>query len=336
MVTFSMKVILNFGKKSMSAADMASADNESNANPENGGSQFYELAMRTVSEERLCRCDSTVSNYLTALRSFVRFTGEHLRMDDVNLQLIDRYQQFLKSKGVCLNTISCYMRSLHTIYKKMSAGRHAQPDNPFGNAFMGKTKTRKRSINCDEIMRIQQLELPQDSYINLCRDTLMFSFYALGMPFVDIAHLQHSQIEDNTISYYRHKTMQPVHIHIEPCIRNIIDRYASPRRQHIFPFITATDPVEAGRQYRTSLGRYNRTLKLIALMAGVTSNITSYTMRHTWATLAFRNNIDLPIISKALGHTNTKTTITYIREIDDTPIAEANRMLLEKLQLMTE
>ena len=59
-------------------------------------------------------------------------------------------------------------------------------------------------------------------------------------------------------------------------------------------------------------------------------------MRHTWATLAFRNNVDLPIISKALGHTNTNTTITYIREIDDAPIAEANRKLLRELQLVRE
>lgn len=335
MVTFSMKAILKFGKKSNSAINMVNADNGSNGCIENSGFLFHDMAMRTVSEERMYKSDSTVSNYLTALRSFTTFTGNHLHVDDVNQQLVERYQQFLKSKGICLNTISCYMRSLRTIYIKMCGKREAH-NTPFANAFMGKTKTRKRSINNEEIIRIQQLELPPYSYLQLCRDTLLFSFYALGMPFVDIAHLQHSQITDNTISYYRHKTMQPVHIHIEPCIQEIIDRYSTPGRKHVFPFITATDPITANRQYRTSLSRYNRTLKQIAVMAGVTSNITSYTMRHTWATLAFRNNVDLPIISKALGHTNTNTTITYIREIDDAPIAEANRKLLATLQLVRE
>lgn len=336
MVTFSMKVIFNIGKKSKSVANTVNTDNGGDAHLENSGFLFHDLAMRAVSEERLCRCDSTVSNYLTALRSFARFTGDRLLLDDVNQQLIERYQLFLKSRGVCLNTISCYMRSLRAIYKKISGKATVHNDNPFRNAFMGKTKTRKRSINNEDIIRIQQLELPAGTYIKLCRDTLLFSFYALGMPFVDIAHLKHSQIVDNTISYYRQKTRQPIHIYIEPCIREIIDLYANPGREHIFPFITDIDPTVAGRQYRTNLSRYNRTLKRIARMAGVTANITSYTMRHTWATLAFRNNIDLPIISKALGHTNTNTTITYIREIDDAPIAEANRRLLDILQLVTE
>lgn len=335
MVTFSMKAILKFGKRGKSVVNPVNTDNGSNMYTENSRLLFHDLAMRTVLEERQCKCDSTVSNYLTALRSFAAFTGEHLFLDDVDQQLIDRYQLYLKSKGICLNTISCYMRSLRVIYNKM-LGKETVIHNPFSNAFMGKTKTRKRSINREEIIRIQQLELPPYSYIKLCRDTLLFSFYALGMPFVDIAHLQHSQIVDNTISYYRHKTMQPVHIHIEPCIREIIDRYSTPGRKHVFPFITAADHIAANRQYRTSLSRYNRTLKQIAVMAGVTSNITSYTMRHTWATLAFRNNVDLPIISKALGHTNTNTTITYIREIDDAPIAEANRKLLRELQLVRE
>ncbi|MBO4964373.1 MAG: site-specific integrase [Prevotella sp.] len=333
MVTISMKVILNLGKKKPTV----DKNNASNGVIErNGNREFHQLAIQAIAEERLYRRSSTVNNYITALRSFIGFAGEHLLLDDFNQQLIEQYQQFLKSKGICLNTISCYMRSLRVIYKKTMGGNSNVNANPFNNVFLGKTKTRKRSIANDEILRIQQLELPSGSYLRLCRDTMLFSFYALGMPFVDIAHLQHSQIIDNTIFYYRQKTMQPVHIKIEPCIRKIIDYYYNPQRRYIFPFITADDNITANRQYHTSLGRYNRTLKRIARMAGVTSNITSYTMRHTWATLAFRNNIDLPIISKALGHTNTNTTITYIREIDDAPIAEANRKLLEMLHLVTE
>lgn len=333
MVSISMKFILNFGKKKYAVGKNNVC---SEFNKCDGHYLFHQLAMQVIADERLYRRGSTVNNYLTALRSFIGFAGENLLLSDFNQQIIEQYQQFLKSKGICLNTISCYMRSLRVIYKKTIGDNSNANANPFNNVFMGKTKTRKRSIDSDEILRIQQLELPSGSYLRLCRDTMLFSFYALGMPFVDIAHLQRSQIIDNTIFYYRQKTMQPVHIKIEPCIRKIIDYYDDPQRRYIFPFITATDNVTANCQYQTSLGRYNRTLKRIAMMAGVTSNITSYTMRHTWATLAFRNNIDLPIISKALGHTNTNTTITYIREIDDAPIAEANHKLLEMLQLVTE
>ena len=224
------------------------------------------------------------------------------------------------------------MRSLRTVYNKVVAKKEVKVcENPFTTVFMGKTKTKKRSISDKDILRLQQLVLPAGSYMKLCQDALLFSLYALGMPFVDMAYLKHSQISNGLILYYRQKTKQPVHIQIEPCIQKIIDRYHRPDSKYVFPFITSDDKIKALHQYLTNLGRYNRTLKRIAAMAGISENLTSYTMRHTWASFAFRNNIDLPIISKALGHTNTNTTITYIREIDDAPIAEANRKLLEKL-----
>ena len=298
---------------------------------------FAVLAQQVIAEETQYKSRSTVDNYLTALRSFMAFAGDSVRVGDIDQLLMEHYQQHLKLKGICLNTISCYMRSLHTIYNKVMASKKQNiRENPFSTVFMGKTKTQKRSITEKDIQKIVNLVLPDRSYLKLCQDTLLFSLYALGMPFVDIAYLRRSQISDGVILYYRHKTRQPVHIHIEPCIQEIIDRYHDSESKYVFPFITSTEKAKALRQYLTNLGRYNRTLKHIAVMAGVHANITSYTMRHTWASLAFRNNIDLPIISKALGHTNTNTTITYIREIDDAPIAEANHKLLEKLrQLMS-
>lgn len=297
---------------------------------------FAVLAQQVITDEALYKSNSTIDNYLTALRSFTAFTGDSLLIGEIDQQLMEHYQQHLKSKGICLNTISCYMRSLRTIYNKVTAKKKMKAkENPFATVFMGKTKTQKRSITDEDILRIQQLVLPPHTYLKLCQDTLLFSLYALGMPFVDIAYLQRSQISDGIILYYRHKTKQPVHVHIEPCMQEIIDRYYNPKSKYVFPFVTSENKIKATRQYLTNLGRYNRTLKRIADMAGVSANITSYTMRHTWASFAFRNNIDLPIISKALGHTNTNTTITYIREIDDAPIAEANRKLLAKLNQLT-
>ena len=296
---------------------------------------FAILARQVITDEMQYKSHSTIENYLTALRSFMAFTDDSLLFGDIDQVLMEHYQQYLKSKGVCLNTISCYMRSLRTIYNKVAENQKTKTDdNPFTTVFVGKTKTWKRSISDEDVRRIQQLTLPDHSYLKLCQDTLLFSLYSLGMPFVDIAHLQRSQVSDGIILYYRHKTRQPVHVWIEPCIQEIIDRYSNSKNKYVFPFITSEDKKKAVRQYLTHLGRYNRTLKRIAAMAGVSANITSYTMRHTWATLAFRNNVDLPIISKALGHTNTSTTITYIREIDDAPIAEANRKLLEKLNCL--
>jgi integrase len=79
------------------------------------------------------------------------------------------------------------------------------------------------------------------------------------------------------------------------------------------------------------LNRYNRSLKTLARKAGVTRRLTSYTPRHTWASVAYDQNVDLSVISKALGHTNTQTTLTYIKEISDNRLAEANHLIVGRI-----
>jgi integrase len=66
-------------------------------------------------------------------------------------------------------------------------------------------------------------------------------------------------------------------------------------------------------------------------MAGLAHRLTSYVARHSWASMAYHANIDLSVISKALGHTSPNTTLTYIREIDDQRIDQANHLLLNQI-----
>ena len=66
-------------------------------------------------------------------------------------------------------------------------------------------------------------------------------------------------------------------------------------------------------------------------MAKTSGTLTSYVVRHTWASLAYSSNVELSVISKALGHANTKTTLVYIREIDDKQVADANRMIINSV-----
>ena len=65
--------------------------------------------------------------------------------------------------------------------------------------------------------------------------------------------------------------------------------------------------------------------------ARIKENLTSNVARHSWASIAYKKNLDLPVISKALGHTDTKTTLIYISEIDDKRLALANRKLLKEV-----
>ena len=253
-----------------------------------------------------------------------------LLLNEVNSSLIERWERWLRQRNVSLNTISCYMRSMRAIYNKVEKTSSMIPhNNPFIHAYTGYARTRKRSIGLDDIRALRTANLRQGSPQAYARDIFLFSIYALGMPFIDIAFLRKSQVCNGFICYQRHKTHQPIHIRIEPCMQEIIDRYQTHISDYVFPFITETNPKSAYKQYKTHLRSYNRHLQQLAQKVGLQGQLSSYTVRHTWASIAYQRGIELPVISKALGHTNPQTTQIYIRELANDCIAKVNKQLLQ-------
>jgi len=158
----------------------------------------------------------------------------------------------------------------------------------------------------------------------------LFSFCALGMPFVDLAFLKKSQVKDGYIDYRRHKTGQHIRVKIEPLMQEIIDKYARKDGLYLFPILTSSNHEEAMREYERQRSRYNRLLGELSKRLNL-PHLTSYVARHSWASIAYGQDVALPIITKAMGHTSTQTTLTYIREINDHRIEEANQRMIRPL-----
>lgn len=289
---------------------------------------FFEKATETICSLEGVRAKSTINNYQTAIRSFCQYAGAGIPLECIDARLMEGYQQWLQENLVTQNTISCYMRSLRSLFCQMSPSLKEKA--LFDHVFTGKQRTDKRSIPLEDIVRLQKLQLPSYSSITFSRDIFLFSFYALGMPFVDIAFLRKQQVNDGYIVYHRHKTRQRIRIKIEPPMQQIIHRYAHEDSPYVFPILpTHGDETHVMKSYENARTRYNRHLKKIGNMAGIQRRLTSYVARHSWASTAYHSNIDLSVISKALGHASPNTTLTYIREIDDNRIDMANHNLLQ-------
>ena len=288
-----------------------------------------DLAEDEARRQRDMLTRSTVENYNTAIRSFRKFVkgkGGEFKLDAT---LLKRYECWLHDHQVKPNTASCYMRSLRSLFTKIGGDEMRQF---FDKVYTGRADTQKRSLSITDITQIQAVRIPPKTFLALVRDLFLFSFYALGMPFVDMAFLRRRQISGGQLTYYRHKTGQQVCMKIEPCMQEIIDRYQADGSDYVFPLLTTIEPRQAYDEYLHMLNRYNRSLKRLAVEAGLCKNLTSYVARHTWASTAFSENVDLAVISKALGHANPRNTLTYIRQIDDQRLNEANQHLIELLQ----
>lgn len=288
---------------------------------------FLEKARQEVERQRPQRSGSTIDNYHTALRSFRYFLKEQ-EAEELTPELVKSYERWLRNQNLCLNTISCYMRSLRSLAVKV-CGEEVKAY--FRKVYTGRSRTDKRAIHEEDISRLRDLRLKPGTFLCLVRDLFLFSFYALGMPFVDVAFLRKSQISDGQLVYHRHKTGQRITVRLEPCMEEIINRYRTEGREYVFPLLKSNEVQRSYAEYRQMLNRYNRSLKVLAAKAKLEGRLTSYVARHTWASVAFNANVGLPVISKALGHSNPQNTLIYIRQIDDHRLDEANKSILRGL-----
>lgn len=288
---------------------------------------FLKSAADEVERQKCSLSYSTLENYKTALRAFSKYLKQDIDIANINQTLLKGFERWLRDKNLCLNTVSCYMRSLRSLLNRLDCENKS---HAFGNVYTGRARTEKRAVSEEDVCRLKQVELRPHSFLCLVRDIFLFSYYALGMPFVDVAFLRRSQINGNLLTYHRHKTGQRIVIPLEHCMSEIISRYKSDS-EYVFPLLHSREPQKAYHEYLRMLNRYNRTLKTLAIKAGVTQRLTSYTARHTWASVAYNENVDLPVISKALGHTNPQTTLTYIRGINDDRLAQANHKIVSKV-----
>lgn len=287
---------------------------------------------------------STAENYRTAVRSFVRFNGgRDVPLSALDAETLRRYERWLREGGVCPNTSSCYLRSLRAIYNKAASKRLVKDRAPFKGLFTGNERTVKRSIGAEEVRRLVLSPFPPPCGGGKEKgaapapgasalDLFLFSFYAMGMPFTDLAHLRKPQVKDGVLTYRRRKTGRQVRVKLEKCMLDILEKYKAEGTDYLFPILyKVKDGKQVAVSYPSALNRYNRSLKLLARQAGIAVNLTSYVARHSWASIAYEHGIGLPVISKALGHTDTKTTLIYIEGIKDERLAEANRGLLERI-----
>ncbi len=294
--------------------------------------------MRNITEELLAEGrERTAETYMSTLRSFKEFmNGKDIAIGNITCDTTKRYEQFLRQKGLSLNTVSFYMRVLRAVYNKAVIKGKAIDIKPFRNVYTGIAKTRKRALTIEALRAMKRLE-PKSDAMAFARDMFMFSLYTRGMSFADMAALRHSNIRNGELVYTRKKTGQRIRVKWEKCMQDIVERHYSRHKEKVpgnddFLLPIAKDP-ETGRQrrYKSVQCMVNYQLKNIAAILGITNGITMYAARHSWASMAKNMNIPLYVISDSMGHHSQNTTQIYLDTIDSKVIDRANMKIIKAI-----
>ncbi len=273
----------------------------------------------------------TAETYQTALNSFNRFCDGHpVLLSQITPSYMSNYEAYLKNAGICMNTISYYMRKLKTVYRRAVFNGLVPNMHPFSHVYTGVAKTQKRAICLDEIRKIKTIE-PIDNNECFARDLFLFSFYTHGMAFVDMAYLRRKDICNGILHYSRRKTGQTISIKWDKHMQAIVDAHPSTHPTYILPIIKKEVGNERN-QLRYIQYLVNQSLKTMGKRLNLPCALTMYVARHSWASIAKSINIPTSIISEAMGHTSERMTTIYLKSLDESRVHVENQKIIDLIE----
>ena len=296
---------------------------------------FIDFIEDRISSLKECNRIGTAMNYNRAKSSLQNYLqGKDVKFDEITNYFIDNYNDWLMKRGMLRNSASFHMRILRAVYNKGVKKGFAIQSYPFKGVYTGIDATPKRYLEIRTLKRMIALDLSENEDLELARDMFFFSIYSRGMSFVDMVYLRRQNIEGGMLMYARKKTGKILRVRIEKEMKIIIDRYQKrfPSSSFVFPILSEEgNPQTYYRQYTSALTIFNGRLKKLADMAGLSVKPSSYTARHTWASLARRMDIPISVISESMGHRSENTTLIYLASLENSLVDKANRRILQHL-----
>ena len=280
--------------------------------------------------------------YACTLRSYEKFCAEerHPKNTTASLSMqeiftperLKEYEDWLAGQQSSPNTISTYMRTLQAVYNRwMSPGIEGYNTVLFKDVYTKVESRTKRALTAEQM---EQLRNTDFSVLTLRQQQVLTYFLLMfmlrGMPFIDLAHLRKSDLRNRRITYRRHKTGKLMVVDVPPDAMRLLQKYRDKTdSEYLFPLLHGGLFMEEHHhRYQETLRHFNRELARLMkqLLPGV--SVSSYTARHTWATLAYHSGVPVGLISQSLGHSSIRVTMTYLKPFDAEVIDRINRQVI--------
>ena len=240
------------------------------------------------------------------LLEFMRkeYKREDSLLNEVNMGFMQSFHTFLLSdKGMAQNTTTKHLKYLKAIMGMAVSNGHIQY-NPVAGYKIEREPVEPDFLTEEELRRIINFDTPIPR-LGRARDFFLFGCFT-GLAYIDIKTLEPRHFEKDEegrtwIKKRRVKTGVLSRIPLLPMAKMILEKYRGGDK--LLPIQAPSD--------------INKYIKDIAILCHIDKHITFHTSRHTFAsTVTLANNISLEVVSKMLGHTNTRMTTHYAKLLD--------------------
>lgn len=273
------------------------------------------------SEERI----GTMQFYQCTLVMLEEFAGKSVTFNSVNVQWLQKCERkWLETRSV--TTVGMHFRNIRAMMNEAKkAGIIKESQYPFGKGrFEIKTgEGRKKALNKAQIKSIYHYSDGNET-TERYKDLWMCCYLCNGINVTDLIKLKYSNIIDGEICFVRQKTertaksRKEIRVVISPEIQAIIDRWGNKPcpDSYIFPYMKGDETAKERKALtRDVVKRINKRMKKIGEALGI-GDITTYTARHCFATTLKRSGASISYISESLGHSDLKTTESYLASFE--------------------
>lgn len=283
----------------------------------------------------------TAHVYRSTLNSVFTFqNGAHLNFRQITPAWLKNFEVSLRSRGCSWNTVSTYMRVIRAVNNRAVDLRKATyVPHLFKSVYTGTRADRKRFLEDKDMQKVfRRLPKSLNATSEVLHSQKMFvlMFLLRGLPFVDLAYLRKSDLSGNVITYRRRKTGRSLSVTLTSEAMLLIKDYMDKdmNSPYLFSILKSNEGTEAAyREYQIALRNFNQNLLVLSELLELEGKLSSYTARHTWATTAYYCEIHPGIISEAMGHSSITVTETYLKPFRSKKIDEANRTIVDFVQL---
>lgn len=234
--------------------------------------------------------------------------------EDITKDWLTGFDKFLIGCGNSQNSRSIHFRNIRAVFND-ALDNDITTAYPFRKFKIKTEQTAKRALTLEQLrglLMMSNLEQRQQRFL----DYFKLMFFLIGINIVDLCHLETIDA-DWRIRYRRQKTKKQYSIKVEPEALELINKHKG--KKYLL------DILDTYSNERSFTRQFDKELKHFI------QGLTSYSARHSWATMASEINIPEDVISHALGHsfsTGASVTQVYIdynmKKVDD-----ANRRVID-------
>lgn len=236
------------------------------------------------------------------LRYLKEFTKGHIQFAAINENWLEQFKSYLLTK-VSQNTAYTYFSKVKTALNKAIKDKIII-NNPSATVpQVKKTDTERNFLTLEEMKRL---------FATNCRNSetkraFLFACYT-GLRLSDVQNLTWQNIKDNKVQFRQQKTKAVEYLPLSEMAKELL--YTDINKNVL--------PLPTNKIFnlpdRTSL---NKIIKKWCVDASIDKSISFHTSRHTFATLALTQGVDLYTVSKLLGHKRITVTEIYAKIVDE-------------------